>query len=271
MRIFRSCLGFTLIELMVTLALLGLVIAGGLSFYFFADRSFMSGSEMADVQADVQLAMRRITDEVRLAHSLELITRAELPDVIDDDDKDDHYLFSQGGTIFLKTIESPPDRVILNSIADEPGYDVSFGRVSGSGEDFPDMLAITISSQNPQVNYELSSELQVLNLRSTPIKGSGSSEVIRFTKNLTKETLEPFENRRCPYLSFVYPSDAPQLAHLRDFRDNYLAKNLFGRFVIQVYYSSAPVVNSFLEHQPLARTVTTTFLRSLAEVVIRVT
>ena len=55
----------------------------------------MSGSEMADVQADVQLAMRRITDEVRLAHSLELITRAELPDVIDDDDKDDHYLFSQ--------------------------------------------------------------------------------------------------------------------------------------------------------------------------------
>ena len=254
---------------MVTLALLGLVIAGGLSFYFFADRSFMSGSEMADVQADVQLAMRRITDEVRLAHSLELITRGDLPTIVEQ--KDDHYLFSEDGTLFLRTIESPPDRVILNSIADEPGYEVSFGRVSGDDGHLPDMLAISISSQNPRVAFELSSELQVLNLRSTPIQGAGSNEAIRFTKDLTKETLEPFENRRCPYFAFVYPSDAPQLAHLRDFRDNYLAKNLLGRFVIQVYYSSAPVVNSFLEHQPLARTVTTTFLRSLAEVVIRAT
>jgi prepilin-type N-terminal cleavage/methylation domain-containing protein len=271
MRIFRSCLGFTLIELMVTLALLGLVIAGGLSFYFFADRAFMSGSELADVQADMQLAMLRITEEVRLAHRLEVISEFDSGKPVPVDDPDDiHYLYVDDGSIFLKTKNF--NRSILQADSGA-GYSINFEMVEQDDKKLDNMLALTLSTEHPKVDYKLGSELQILNLRLTGIEGTQSGTAIRFTKDFSEEELEEAEriNPGCPYLRYVYSPGAPELVLLREYRDNYLAKNLLGRFVIQVYYSSAPVVISLLEYRPLARNVTTSFLRSLAEVVIRVT
>ena len=265
----RSCKGFTLIELMVTLALLGLVIAGGFSFYYFADRTFMSGSEMANVQADVQLAMHRITDEVRLAHSLKLITPDEVPLKVEDEDE--HYLFMKNGSLYMRTIQSPPDRVLLDSSLSGTDFDVVFGPVDGDSGKLPDMLAISISSDNPQVDYTLTSELQVLNLRKNEIEGTTSGEAILYTKNFSPEEVELGGGRQCPYRRYAYAPGAPELDSLRAFRDNVLAKNPLGRFVIQVYYAASPIVESFLDYQPLARHVTTTFLRSLAQAVIRFT
>ena len=45
MDIFRDSNDFTLVELLVTVSLVGIVIAGGFTVYYFADRAFMSSSE----------------------------------------------------------------------------------------------------------------------------------------------------------------------------------------------------------------------------------
>lgn len=62
--------GFTLLEIMIVLVLLGIVVAGGFQLYFYVDRALMSGSRMSDLQAEMHWAMQKIIDEVRLAHSL---------------------------------------------------------------------------------------------------------------------------------------------------------------------------------------------------------
>ena len=93
----KGAAGFTLIELMVTLALVGLVIAGGFSLYFFADRSFVSGTVIADVQADIQLAMQRITNELQLAHTISFEEPAE------SDENLHHLLVNDDGLVELHT------------------------------------------------------------------------------------------------------------------------------------------------------------------------
>lgn len=266
-RTFRNSNGFTFIELMVTLSLLGVVIAGGFTFYHFADRSFMSGTEVADVQADVQLAMLRISEEVRLAHSLELISPDDVPMTVEDEDT--HYLFTKDGSVFLRTVQSPPDRVILESSGGDTEYRVAFGPVVAEDGAIPDMLAITISTENPRVDYELASELQILNLRSSEVIGSNWGGAIMFTKEFSPEKVIPGgRDPRCPYGRFAFAPDSPELDSLRNFRDNVLAKNVLGRFVIRVYYASSPVVSALLDYQPIARQATTNFLRGLARVVI---
>lgn len=261
--------GFTFIELMITLGLVGVIVASGLNLYFFADRMFMSGSEVADVQADVQLAMGRITEEVRLAHSLEIISEFNLATDIPEDDPDDiHYLFAQDGSVFLRTKEF--SRLILHG---EPHvcYCVRFSPVEQGGNRLDNMLRVTLSSLGSEEDYALESELQILNLRLSGVQGEEPGAAIRFTKEFSKEVVDPAVGRRCPYSRYVYSGDAPRLVQLREFRDNYLSKSALGRCAIQVYYSVAPFVVSLLDFQPLARNVTTAFLRGIAEVALRFT
>jgi len=271
MRFFQDSKGFTLIELLMTLGLLGIVIAGGLSMYYFADRSFMQTSLTAQVQSDMELAMLRITEEVRLAHSLEVYRDFDAKKSIPDDDPDDvHYLYSDGGSIFLKTKQG--NRLILQGDY-EKGFGIEFKQVRDGETKIDSMLGVKVSSLHSDVDYELESELQVLNLRLEGIKGESSGQAIRCTKTFSEEELEEAGRvrPRCPYRSYVYSNDAPQLGQLRDFRDNYLARNPLGRMAIKFYYSAAPIVTSVLDHRPITRDITAALLRSLAEVVIWLT
>lgn len=273
MDIFRDSKGFTLVELLVTLSLVGIVIAGGFTVYYFADRAFMSSSERADIQADVQLAMVRVTEEVRLAHSLKLLPPENVPSIVQDED--DHYLYGRAGSIFLKTAKGSPDTVVLDGSLTEHGYSVLFSVPEDAGED-PSLLEITIASLHPEAEYTLRTELQILNLRAEGIKyedGSEEQAAIYFTKSFSPEELEEVERVRpgCIYRHRVYVNGASELDALRNFRDSVLGKNLVGRFVIRAYYAISPFVSSLLDYQPLARQATTNFLRGLAQVVIKST
>ena len=99
---------------------------GGFSVYYFADRLHAHEPDRG-CTGDMQLAMLRITEEVRLAHSLE-IKEYDLPwsFPVEKDPDDVHYLYSAGGTIFLTTKQG--SRVILQGDP-ETGFEIVFGRV----------------------------------------------------------------------------------------------------------------------------------------------
>ena len=257
--------GFTLIELLVTLALVGLVITGGFSLYFFADRSFVSGTITADIQSDVQLAMKRITEELRLAHRLEFVDQIPAADSLE---QDEHYLFVQDGVVVLRTQNR--NQILTSGNIELADYALEFDRSrDNDGEILEDAVWIKLSSKNPQVPYFLESDVQVLNLRLSGIEGTGPSQAVFFTKSLSEVEREEAQlvRRRCFLRRVVFNPNDPEILVLQDFRDNQLKTNPMGKLVVDFYYAISPSIANFLEVQPLARLATKSVFKGIATVI----
>ena len=65
--------GFTIIELLIALSLFGLVVSGGFSIYYFADKAFVSSTIKTDLERSMQIAMINITNSLRTAHEAEIV------------------------------------------------------------------------------------------------------------------------------------------------------------------------------------------------------
>jgi type II secretory pathway pseudopilin PulG len=270
----KNSKGFTLLELITILVLLGFVIAGGFRLYFFADRSFMAGSSMADLQAELHWAMQKITDEVRLAHSLrvgeskkELL--AHLPN--GGAELSLFFIYPENGSIYLETPNG--QRQLLDGTSAGTAYKVSFDPVTleqPGGEPLTNLLRITLTSEGLERDFGLESEIQVLNLRTEGIQGD-QGEVIMFTKTFTPEEFDAAEKLRpgCVFGRYVYDPQAPELNALRQFRDNTLAVTPWGRFLVKAYYSVSPVLISFVERYAWAKAPVVKIFETAAQLVLR--
>ncbi len=68
----RSSAGLTLIELLVTLAIISFVIMAVYTFYLTGLRGWQRGSDQLEAQQSARFAMDKIIGEVRYAHELSL-------------------------------------------------------------------------------------------------------------------------------------------------------------------------------------------------------
>ncbi len=82
--------GLTIVELLLALAILGLVLTGGFSFLFFGWSSFDRGTDRAVVQNNLRMAAEEITNEVRYVDSISIVDSAMVPDPVSNDD---FYIF----------------------------------------------------------------------------------------------------------------------------------------------------------------------------------
>ncbi|MDW7651431.1 MAG: prepilin-type N-terminal cleavage/methylation domain-containing protein [Bacillota bacterium] len=73
MKFLRNQRGLSLAELVVVIALLGIVLAIGYTFYFFGVRAFNVGEDQSNVQRDIRIASSVITKEIRNATVVELV------------------------------------------------------------------------------------------------------------------------------------------------------------------------------------------------------
>lgn len=87
-RIISDKSGFTLIEIMVTLAILGMVMAAAYSFFNFGNKTFTMGEERSNVRYSVRMAADFITQQLRYATHVRVL--ASIPDVSE---------FATGGTL----------------------------------------------------------------------------------------------------------------------------------------------------------------------------
>lgn len=66
-------MGLTLIELILVLALIGLVIGGAFSLHIFSASTFNAGSDQYENQADIRLAIESLTKDARFAKKIKII------------------------------------------------------------------------------------------------------------------------------------------------------------------------------------------------------
>lgn len=74
--------GFTLIELIIVIALISIVVATIFSFFMFNLRTFNRGENMAQVQFDVRMASEFVTNELRNVNVISL-TNSGLSETLD--------------------------------------------------------------------------------------------------------------------------------------------------------------------------------------------
>lgn len=171
--------GLTLVELMVTISLIGLVMGISSGIFLGNNKIFKKGVEQYDVQSDARIALSDITSSVQYATFLEI-----LPDnaVIPESGKleeDEGYVYYDAsvGNIIIKTKDSS----ILHPIGIENGSGVVFTSTSNEYT-----LGICINGMEDGNKFEVSSSILCLNLElySARIGGDGTGSILHYKKVL---------------------------------------------------------------------------------------
>ena len=162
--------GFTLIELLVSFAILSVVMVMTVSIQASGIRIFARGNQLAKDQNSSRLASDFITEQVRFARSLEILTSVPSPEV----GYNDIYL-SNGDILFYKNgqLESA---VALNS---ESNFTLEFRKNSER------LLEFSIG-KNDGEHYDITTMVAVLNIATTlpyEISGSDTGIGVRYTLN----------------------------------------------------------------------------------------
>ena len=155
--ILRHSKGFMLTELMVVLALLGIVLALGYMFYGFGTRAFSTGEKRAIAQQSVRTGADFITRQIRFADELTLDPSGETIGY--------YYIYQDGNSVHYKYIDPDGsddiDRVLLDSAADEIGYAVSFDAIETSSPAYALLVTFTITAEDI---YSLSTDVYIMNI-----------------------------------------------------------------------------------------------------------
>lgn len=177
--------GFTLIELVVTLAILGIVIVTIYSINQFGLRTFAQSSDRAENQFEVRMPADFIAKKVRYANNVEILDA-----VPTSTPTGAHEIFLDSGQ--LKYREYGSDSVIIGT---QGVSNYSFNIQKKSGTD--NMLQYVIGKTGTS-NYDLVTDVIVLNVGNAGIAGSQSGIGIRYymtsSDNVVKVSIDSLIN-----------------------------------------------------------------------------
>lgn len=165
---YRYCLskGFTLVELLAVLGLFSIVAVLGLSFYISSTKVMVQGSRQSDLQYNIALTSKAITDELLYASDIKLH-----PTIPASFDTSRRYVYVQNNAI--KHMKNGNTSTVYNNSVAGRTYSLSFVSSDGSSLDF------TVATTEAGQNYNIQSKVRPLNLGSIPIT-AGTGPVISY-------------------------------------------------------------------------------------------
>lgn len=155
----KSSSGFSLLEVMMAIMLLGLVFYVAFSIYSFGVSSFQRGSERMSSQQEARVVSNLITGKVRYAREIRVLQAVDSPlspGYI--------YIFSQDGNVVLQTSES---LFHLGDNMDSFDHTVSFASES------PAVIRFKVGVLFNSSSYGLETSVVGLNLGATLPAESG--------------------------------------------------------------------------------------------------
>lgn len=167
--------GLSLIELIITLALLSVTLALGNVLFTAATNIFTLAEKRSTIQQGVRVAGDFITQKVRYADQLEIID-ASIPANFSNTSY--YYIYQTGSTIQYRTPGEHTGRSISGGIFADLQFDLLFSKGTNNR-----ILNFSVQASKMDAEaYSISSEVLCLNL--TTITGIDSNRAIRFRKPL---------------------------------------------------------------------------------------
>jgi len=145
--------GFTLLELLVVLALSGTVLAAIFSFYVLGISNYTRGTERLELQQSVRLAADLIVREIRFADSLTILDKSEVMYTKKEEGPRKTYRIKHIKEEVVLYINQTQTKVASNIIK----LDFAFDEESG-------LLYFHIVGSNEKQRYDISSSVKPRNL-----------------------------------------------------------------------------------------------------------
>lgn len=199
-------LGFTLIELMVTIAIMGIVVSSIFGLMTYVNSSLTRTVNQSDIQTDVQFALNQIQSQVSFASKVTL--HKDVPTTFD---PKLNYIFIKNGIIYQKLANQPESVLLSNQLNIAHAATLGFSKVGTQ----------QIGKQEITINIGRSVSSQEFD--SSAIKG-----LLNLSGEIVLDGLALGETAQA--LSFSYSSNAKQLlsVSLEDSINTFLSGDIQG-------------------------------------------
>ncbi|GEM_PF-1668944 len=242
--------GFTIIELLIALSLFGLVVSGGFSIYYFADKAFVSSTIKTDLERSMQIAMINITNSLRTAHEAEIVD--SLDEIEKEIDESDTFLLIVDSRPALQKWEEGGFNTsfLIDYYNDDfrPEYELRFSKVEPKDAgNAANVIQISLAVKHRSFEHEITESISLLNVGQKGVQGSGS-KIMRYVTTFEPPEYDPGDfPRRCFIATAVFGGDSSITELLRDYRDKFLLTNGLGRSFVDFYYTYSPGIAAVLD------------------------
>ena len=159
--VFKS--GFTLVELIATIGIVGIVLVAAYSMANFGNSSFNKGSAKSDIQSSIRLAANYVTKELRYSSNAIILPNLPAPQ-----DRIGKYIYVDNDGI-LKQYNTGIIRNIIGNTSNNITTTLQFKIQNGETVDFN--IKQTLRNQT----FQLGSSILLLNKNNDPlVNGTGS-------------------------------------------------------------------------------------------------
>ena len=241
--------GFTLIEVVLAVALISTVITIGINTYLFSDKTFKDAEKNIIIQDDMRYVAKYISDQIHTAYAVELTAGYKEPEkdnnnIIYVDNGSIVHVYKDSDTVKIKYITDPS--------LSENKYGISFNKTKDkAGNMRNNMIDFEISTLESDSKLKSSVIAQNISEKDS-IGGSASSMYIYYDSLQTKgkdppEDEEPPDKKTClSRFALSGTSMEPAVILLRNFRDSYMLTNVPGTKLTSYYYKISPTINGLI-------------------------
>lgn len=256
--------GFTLIEIIVTLVIVGIMGAIGVMGISQGVRGYIFAKDNSELSIKAQLAMARMN-----------LIFMEFIDIDSASSTSVTYWLLENGVPTQETLyfDSSDNTIKIAPGANTSGGDILVDHVAN--------LDLAFQRRTPEGNIENWSPAHdldllffiVIELELARTDGGGNitfrtSVNPRNNQNLGGEPspqIDPGEGNGCFVATAAFgKADHPVVLFLREFRDDYLSRSQAGRMFIEAYYSIGPHLAGMIQDKPLASALASVLLLPLA-------
>ena len=262
LNILKNSSGFSIVELLLALALLLIALGLGYNLLFFARNSFERSEERWMEQNEVVSVSSIFYDALNEAYYVEIV-----PDVSSIPTDLPYYgafYVVSGQTIYQSKI---PDSAATLTQLPGDGLTVNFALETYPTDDGPypynDLINVTVVSKD--LNYTLSNSVHLDNMnRDKTVHYDKLPDDVIFGPVIvfqTKEVVSTIPASLYDSLCFIAtasygsPMD-PSVRLLRRFRDDVLLETVVGTKFVEFYYENSPPVAEVIAQSPVLRFVT---------------
>lgn len=179
-KMLRNKRGVTLIELIIVIAILGVILMAMYSMFFLELNTFSWSNQQFNIQSDVRLASNVLTKEIRYATSMEIIPADDCVTEIASGTVND-YIYIKAGALNFAIYDSASGTHKVRTYAGIYEAESTFTKVTD------DTIKITLAGMEGTKVFKLSSDILLRNFGiASPAKviGGTSGVGLKFKKTL---------------------------------------------------------------------------------------